>query len=79
MEGYSIGLVKGVDVVSDRIKLEAEEWSELVYSYGSLEGVNDDNIEGAVSVSEYDIRQGPDGEVMGIINTSEEIIKHGGY
>ena len=50
-----------------------------MYSYGSLEGVNDDNIEGAVSVSEYDIRQGPDGEVMGIINISEEIIKHGGY
>ena len=34
-------------------------------SDGYLEGVNNDNLEGAVSLTYYGIRQFPDGEVMG--------------
>ena len=38
-----------LDVVSaDRSKLGVEKGEELVYSYGSLDGVNYDNLDSAV-------------------------------
>ena len=44
----------------------------------SLEVINDDNLEDIVFVTEDGIRQGPDGEVMGITHLAAGIIKRGG-
>ena len=43
----------------------------------SLEGVIDDNLEGAVSGTEYGIIHGPDGEVIGSTHGSADMIKLG--
>ena len=49
-------------------------------SDGSLEIFNHDNLEGIVSGTEYDIqiRQGPDGEFLGITHVASYISKYGG-
>ena len=49
-----------------------------MYSDGSLEGFNVDNLEVSVSETEYSIIQGPEVEVLFIIQVAAYIIKLGG-
>ena len=64
---------------ADRRKLGFEEGAKLMYSDSSLEVVIDNKIEGTVSATEYGIRKGPDGEVMGTIHGSTDRSKLGRY
>ena len=50
---------------ADRRQLRFEEVVELVSSGVSLEGFNNEKIEGEVSGTEDGIRQGPYGDFMG--------------
>ena len=64
---------------TNRRKIWVEEESALVFSYSSLEGVIDDNIEGAGSGTEDDTIKGTDGEVMGSTHGTSDRSKLGGY
>lgn len=79
MEVYAVGLFKGIYVVVHRIKIGIEEGEYPVSSDGSLEGLNDENIEGEGSVTEDGIKQGPDGELLGITHVEAGIRKLNGY
>ena len=46
MEGYTVGLLKGVAVVADRIKLGCEEGAGTVLPGEHFEGASDGNLEG---------------------------------
>ena len=64
---------------ADRNKRGVEEEEELEYSDISIDDVIDDNLESAVSGTEYGIRQGPDSKVMGITHGTSDRSKLGGF
>ena len=64
---------------TNRRKIGVEEEAALVFSNSFLEGVIDDNIEGAVSGKEDDTIKGTDGEVMGSTHGTSDRSKLGGY
>ena len=56
MEGYAVGLWKGVNVVEYVIEFDDKEGADMVYSYRCLEGDSYTNLEGEVSITKDGIR-----------------------